>query len=63
MIRAKLVHDYAGHYQRMDVSFDVHPSQLSAGAARDGGRSAVPVTRPVPLETRDPTPEEAPNGR
>jgi aliphatic nitrilase len=63
MVRAKLVHDYAGHYQRMDVfSFGVRPSEPSAGAALDGGRSAVSVARPVPPGSREAAPEKAPNG-
>src|ERR687891_2734764 len=52
MVRAKLVHDTAGHYQRMDVfSFDVHPSEPPVGAVADG--AAAPVARPAPRGTQD----------
>jgi hypothetical protein len=62
MVRAKLVHDYAGHYQRMEVfSFDVHPSEPAVGAVVDEGRSVAPAARPAPRE-KDRVPEAVPGG-
>ncbi len=66
IVRTKLVHDYAGHYQRMDVfSFDVRSSDphVAPGVEAPVELARSPETEPSAAgEPREPVREELPIG-
>jgi aliphatic nitrilase len=63
MVRAKLVHDYAGHHQRMDVfSFDIGLSEPSVVVSLDGSHPSQSVPRGAASKLHESAPATVADG-